>query len=75
MTAAQLEELAADKRHRDARTGSLTIGSLLAGFGLTVAGGFLTDDFTHPMLALTGIAAGVGGVYILTKAIRNWNRA
>lgn len=74
LTAGQLEDLVADKRHREARTGWLTIGTLLAGLGITVAGGFLTDNFVHPMLGVVGIAAGIGGVYFLAKAVRGWNR-
>jgi hypothetical protein len=74
LTAGQLEDLVADKRHREARTGWLTIGTILALLGITVAGGFLTDDFVHPMLGVTGLAAGIGGVYFLLKAIRQWNR-
>lgn len=74
LTAGQLEDLVADKRHREARTGWLTIGTILALLGLSVAGGFITDDFVHPMLGVVGIAAGIGGVYFLAKAIRHWSR-
>jgi hypothetical protein len=74
LTAAQLEDVVADKRHREARTGWLTIGTILAFLGVTVAGGFLAGDFVSPMLGVVGIAAGIGGVYFLAKAVRGWNR-
>ncbi len=74
MTDDELGDLAARKAHREARSGWLTGAVISGGFAVAVVAKVLTDDYTHPMLAVLGVAAGVAAVYWFTRAIRRWNR-
>lgn len=41
-----------------------------AGLAFAVAGKAITDDYTHPMLRVLGVAA----LYLISKVIRHWSK-
>jgi ABC-type Fe3+-siderophore transport system permease subunit len=52
----------------------LTGAVISAVFAVAVVGKALTDDYTHPMLLVLGVAAAVAAVFWFAKAIRSRNR-
>lgn len=71
MTDEALRERAAHKSHREARSGWIIGAVISAGLALAVAGNVITDDNTHPMLRVLGVAAGVACLYNIGKVIRH----
>ena len=75
MSDEQLRDLATQQTHREARSRWLTGSGLSAAFAAAVVGNVLTDDYTHPMLVVLGVAAAVAAVFWFAKSIRSRNRS
>jgi hypothetical protein len=73
MTDEELGDLAVGKAHREARSGWLLGGFLSAVIAVAVLMMVLSGDYTHPMLRVLGVVAGVAAVYWFSKAIHRWN--
>ncbi len=72
MTDEELGDLVARKEHREARSGWLLGAVLSAVFAVAVLMMVLSGDYTHPMLRVLGVVAGVASVYWFAKVIRRW---
>jgi hypothetical protein len=74
MTDEELRDLAVRKAHREARSGWLVGAVFSALFAIAVLMMVLSDEYTHPMLRVLGVVAGIAAVYWFAKATRLWNR-